>query len=403
MALTRRSFIYVAGAGALAAPFSQKVRAAVTLKIGILLPRSGKQADLGIDCQRGADVALEVLSKRGYPNFEFLPADTETKEAIARAQAEKLIDQGAHVLVGCFDSGQTIAAGQVCEQKGIPLVVNIAAVPSLTERGWKTIFRLFPTAIQTTKDSFEQQKMLFQMTGVVPKTATLLYIHDSLGGPRRDALVKLAPEFQMPYSVVDTVGYHPGAFDLSAEVRKVKSIGADLLFVVTRLNDGILVCQEMVKQRFSPMGIISLGPGWYEVPFMRALGKYSDDAISTIAWHDPRKPLAQELDRAFKAKYPKLELNTNHTYTFEAILVAVDAFRRAGSTEAGKLIEALRTTDIAENVVTGPGVKFDQKGQREGGGASTIQNLGGKNTVVLPESVAVRKPTWPMRPWSDRI
>ena len=47
-------------------------------------------------------------------------ADTESNVDAAREHAEKLIGDGAHLLVGAFDSGQTTAIAQVAEQKGIP-------------------------------------------------------------------------------------------------------------------------------------------------------------------------------------------------------------------------------------------------------------------------------------------
>ena len=402
IAFARRRFLITAGAAAAAVPLRLSHAQGQTLKIGVLLQRSGVQAQIGIDCQRGADIAPEVLKARGLPPFEFLLGDTESKPEVARAQAEKLVDQGIHMLVGCFDSGQTMAAAQVCEQKGIPFVVNIAAVPALTEQGYKTVFRNFPTAGMVATDSFNLQKELFSTSGKSPQTMVMLHINDTFGVSQRDATLALAPKFAMPYRIVDTISYDPAARDLSAEVRKAKSTNAELLFAVSRLNDAILLCQEMVKQRWEPMGIISPGPGWYEVPFMKALGKYSDDVVSTVPWHDPNKPLSKALEAAFKQKFPDRELNTNHTYTFEAILVAVDAFKRAGSTEPGKLIEALRATDIKDNVVTGPGVRFNEKGQNIGIKDSAIQNRDGKNLVVLPANAANAKVNWPMRPWGER-
>ena len=400
--LRRRTVLAGAAAVAVAAPLRLAHAQGQKLKIGVLLQRSGAQAQIGVDCQRGVDVAPEVLKAKGYPDFELILGDTESKPEVSRSQAEKLVDQGIHVLVGCFDSGQTMAAAQVCEQKGIPLVVNIAAVPALTEQGYKTVFRNFPTGPMIATDSFNLQKELFRTTGKAPKTMVMLYTNDTFGVSQRDATLALAPKFAMPYTIADTISYDATARDLSAEVRKAKSTNAELLFVASRLNDAILICQEMVKQRWEPMGIVSPGPGWYEVPFMKALGKFSDDVVSTVPWHDPNKPLSKALEAAFKQKFLDRELNTNHTYSFEAILIAVDAFKRAGSTEPGKLIEALRQTDIKDNVVTGPGVRFNEKGQNPGIKDSAIQNRAGKNLVVLPADAANAKVNWPMRGWNNR-
>lgn len=400
----RRKFLAGAAAGAVAAavPLRLARGQGQKLKIGVLLQRSGIQAQIGIDCQRGVDCAPEILKAKGFADFEFVLGDTESKPETSRAQAEKMIDQGIHILVGCFDSGQTMAAAQVCEQKGIPLVVNIAAVPALTEQGYKTVFRNFPTGPMVASDSFNLQKTLFQETGKTPQTCVMLHVNDTFGVSQRDAQVNLAPKFQMPYKFVETISYDPAARDLSAEVRKAKATNAELVWAVSRLNDAILLCQEMVKQRWEPMGILTTGPGWYEVPFMKALGKFSDDVVSTVPWYDPNKPLSKALNDVFKKKFPDRELNTNHTYSFEAVLVAADAHKRAGSTEPGKLIEALRRTDIKENVVTGPGVSFNEKGQNTGVKLSAVQNRGGKNLVILPKESANAKANWPMRGWNQR-
>jgi hypothetical protein len=64
-----------------------------------------------------ADVKLPV-------KLEIVNYDTESKPDVARTQAEKAIDAGCQMLVGAFDSGQTIAIAQVAEQRGVPLVVE---------------------------------------------------------------------------------------------------------------------------------------------------------------------------------------------------------------------------------------------------------------------------------------
>ena len=76
-------------------------------------------------------------------------------------RAEKLIADGAQLLVGAFDSGQSTAIAQVAEQKGIPFVINIAAAPPITEQGYKFVFRNFPTAPMILGDAFANQKEVF--------------------------------------------------------------------------------------------------------------------------------------------------------------------------------------------------------------------------------------------------
>ena len=145
--LRRRTLLKTAGAAAVSAalPLRFAHGQGQRLKIGVLLPRSGIQANFGQDSIRGIEVALDVLPGRGYAVPDLVHADFETKVDLARANAEKLIDQGCHMIIGCYDSGATVAAAQVCEQKGIPLVVNVAAAPAITDGRFKTVFRNFPT------------------------------------------------------------------------------------------------------------------------------------------------------------------------------------------------------------------------------------------------------------------
>ena len=401
--ITRRQFAAGAAVTTIAAATPLKYGlSASKLKVGILMPRSGPQGQIGIDCQRGADIALPLLKAKGYPEIEFMLADTETKVDVARTRAEKLINDGAQMLIGCFDSGQTMAAAQVTEQKNIPFVVNIAAVPKLTEQGYKWVFRNFPTGPMIVKDAFFNQKALFGSTGATPKTVVLMHVNDTFGVSLAGALFKLAPRFKMPYKIVEKIAYDPYGRDFSAEIRKGKASKADAVWMVSRLNDAIALTKEMVKQRWEHMGVMSTGPGWYEDAYMKATGKYGDDVISFVPWWDAKKPLSKELEAAFLKAHPKRNLNTNHSHTFEAVLVAADAFKRAGSTNPQALQKALRETKITDNVTTGPGIYYNEKGQNPDTKNSAIQNRGGRSLVVLPASAAVTKPIWPMRGWRKR-
>jgi branched-chain amino acid transport system substrate-binding protein len=372
------------------------------LKVGVLLPRSGAQASIGQDCQRGVDIANAILKDLGLPDLQIMNADTETNVEVARARAEKLISDGAQLLVGAFDSGQTTAIAQVAEQKGIPLVINIAAAPPITEQGYKFVFRNFPTAPMILADAFANQKEVFEGAGRAPASVVYMHVNDTFGTAMQKGIGAVFPKFNMPYKIVDTISYDPTARDLSVEVAKAKASGAEALMVTSRLNDAILMTRELVKQRWSPMGILSMGPGWYEDQYIKTLGKLSDGPMSFVPWYDPNKKVSKLLETAFAKAYPGLNVNTNQIYTFEALMVAADAYRRAKSTDPKALADAIRTTNITDNVSTGPGIQFNAKGQNDKLKNSGIQNRGGKLVAVAPKAAANAKAEWPMAPYDKR-
>jgi branched-chain amino acid transport system substrate-binding protein len=403
---TRRGFAAGAGAAGLLAatgtPFNSARAQGGPLKVGVLLPRSGAQAGIGQDCQRGVELAPAILKELGFPELAIMNADTETNVEVARARAEKLINEGAQLLVGAFDSGQSTAIAQVAEQKGIPFVINIAAAPQITEQGYKFVFRNFPTAGMILSDAFANQKELFEATGAAPKSVVFMHVNDTFGTSMQQGINAVLPRFNMPYQIVEQIAYDPTARDLSVEVAKAKATGAQALLTVSRLNDAILITRELVKQRWSPMAVLSMGPGWYEDQYLKTLGKLSDGPMSFVPWYDPHKRLSKQLDAALAKAYPGINMNTNHVFTFEALLVAADAYKRARSTDPKALADAIRTTNITDNVSIGHGIQFNDKGQNDKLKNAAIQNRGGKLLTIAPKEASNAKPELPMSAYDRR-
>ena len=391
-----------AAASAFAAPAIVRAQGKGPLKVGMLLPRSGFEAAIGQDCQRGVDIAPPILKSLGLPDLTVMNGDTESNVDVARERAEKLISEGAQLLVGAFDSGQTTAIAQVAEQKGIPLVINIAGAPAITEQGYKFVFRNFPTAVTITADAFANQKEVFALASVSPKTAVFMRVNDTYGTAMSKGVAALMPKFNMPYKIADEISYDPAARDLSVEVSKAKATNAEVLLIVGRLNDAMLITKELIKQRWTPQAILSMGPGWYEDQYLKTLKKMADGPISFVPWYDPNKKLAKTLEAAFIKKYPGNNLNTNQVFTFEALLVAADAYKRAGSTDPKALADALRLTNITDNVSVGPGIAFDAKGQNAKVKDSAIQNRGGKLVTIAPKEAANAKLEWPLKSYQSR-
>jgi len=401
----RRSIVAGIGAAGIVAgvaPFNILRAQGRALKVGVLLPRSGVQAGIGQDCQRGVDLASGILKDLGLPNIEIMNGDTESNVDMARSRAERLISEGAQLLVGAFDSGQTTAIAQVAEQKGIPLVINIAAAPPITEQGYKFVFRNFPTAAMILGDAFANQKEVFKISGAAPKSVVFMHVNDTFGTAMQKGISVVMPKFDMPYKILAEIPYDPAARDLSVEVAKAKAANADGLLLVSRLNDAILLTRELIKQRWSPMAIMSMGPGWYEDQYLKTFGKMADGPMSFVPWYDPNKKLSKQLEGALAKAHPDINLNTNHIFTFEALLVAADAYKRAGSTDPKALADAIRATNITDNVSIGPGIRFNEKGQNATVKNAAIQNRGGKLVTIAPGVAANAKPENPMVAYNKR-
>ncbi|HEX2654245.1 MAG TPA: ABC transporter substrate-binding protein [Xanthobacteraceae bacterium] len=402
--ISRRSVLAGALASTLASPSIVRAQASA-LKIAVLLPRSGYLASAGQACHRGSLIAPKVLADYGH-KVELISVDIESNADIARTAAERVINDGAHCIVGAFDSASTLAIAQVCEQRQVPLVVNLGAAPQLTEQGYKFLVRNFPTGGMLVGNGLPLIKELLQATKATPKTAVFLHANDTFGTAQRQAMDRLFPAAQMPFQLLDSIAYDPKAQDLSVEVTKIRAAKPDLLLVITRSADAIKLVRDMVRQRFEPMGIISPGsPGLYDEEFYQALGPLADFHITNIPWANPKSQMTQALEAAFKPAHPNYRFAVecfNVGFTFEAMLVAADAFKRAGTTVGPELMKALRATNIVDHVMIGGPIKFDEKGQNATIPSACVQNRGRTPTVVFPQTAAIAQPVLPMPAWQGR-
>jgi branched-chain amino acid transport system substrate-binding protein len=410
VSLTRRKFTLsaVAGAALVGAGVSlwpktqQSSLAAKHLKIGVILPLTGHEAQFGVACKRGVELAQQLLNDQGT-RVELVIGDSESSVDRGRTQAEKLISGGASLIVGAYDSGVTMAVAQVCEQRKVPLIINIAAAPQITEQGYRYIFRNFPTGEMLVKGSLSLMKDLFRQVGDAPKRAVFLHVNDTYGEAMRKAMDKWFPQMDMPFELVDRISYDPKTADLSTEIATVKEKGADLLLPVTRMNDVIAMIQQCIKQRFEPKAIIGPGtPGMYEKQFFDALGKYANGCMTNTAWYNPKSALSQQVLPIFRKLFPKEFFDTNVAYTFEAIYIAADAFRRAESVQAEGLRDAISQTRIEDHVVFGGAIQFDETGQNAHIGCVSLQNIDNRPQIVFPETIREVDPVYPLPSWQSR-
>jgi branched-chain amino acid transport system substrate-binding protein len=393
-----------ATAAALAAPAVVRAQSA-TLKIAVVLPRSGYLAQAGQSCYRGALIAPKVLSDYGY-KVDLVHIDCESNADVARTQTERAIDDGVQAVVGAFDSASTLAMAQICEQRQVPLIVNISAAPQLTEQGYKFLVRNFPTGGMLVTNGLALIKNLLDATKLEAKSAVFLHANDTFGTAQRAAMDRLFPTAGLPFTLLDSIAYDPKAQDLSVEVTKVRALNPDLLLVVTRAADAIKLVRDMVRQRFEPKGIISPGsPGLYDEEFYQALGPLSDYPIYNIPWANPKSQMTHALEAAYAPANPTFRFPVecfNVGFTFEALLVAAAAFKTAGTANGPELMKAVHATNIADHVMIGPAIQFNEKGQNAGIPSAAVQNRNKTPTVTLPADVATAAPVLPMPGWQGR-
>ena len=236
-----------------------------------------------------------------------------------------------------------------------------------------------------------------------------MHVNDTFGQSMGNGIKAILPRLDyLPFKVVETIAYDPAARDLSVEVAKAKATNADFIMLVSRLNDAILLVRELVKQRWSPQAHHQ--PGIARHVRGAVLQGARQQVLRLL--HLPTSPgttrrrrSRSASRRSFKKQFPKESLmfhSLNVGFTFEAMMVAADAFKRAGSADGTVLADAIRKTDIAERMMVGGPIRFDAKGQNTQIASACIQNRDGRPMVVLPSTAAQMAPVFPVPDWQAR-
>src|SRR5258706_734213 len=188
---SRRTFLRatVAGAGILGFPCLSRAQAK-SFKIGVIHPITGPLAEPGQACRLGAQMAADAINAAGGikslggTKLELLLGDTQTKPDVGRSEAERVVNQGAQLLMGSFDSGSTAAMVPVAQQRRVPFLVDIAAADPITANVAKAVkegqqkvqyvYRNFPTGASFGIKPGKTSPKVSKGGGVRPKRGGLM-------------------------------------------------------------------------------------------------------------------------------------------------------------------------------------------------------------------------------------
>ncbi|HZJ72566.1 MAG TPA: ABC transporter substrate-binding protein, partial [Planctomycetota bacterium] len=98
--------------------------------IGVALPLAGPLSEWGREARAGLELAF---ARGSQPAPRVVWEDTGGTPDGAMAALERLVDQGATLVVGPFTTDEAIAAGTLARSLGVPLVVPAATGAGVAE------------------------------------------------------------------------------------------------------------------------------------------------------------------------------------------------------------------------------------------------------------------------------
>src|SRR5215510_8143451 len=308
--LNRRTFLKTTAGGAAVLGFPLPLRAQPKFfRIGAIHPVTGPLAEPGQACRLGAQLAVEAVNAgggvkgKGGLHLELILGDTQSKPENGRVEAERVVNQGAQMLLGSFDSGSTAAMVSVAQQKRVPFLIDIAAADPITANVAKAVkegqqkvqyvYRNFPTGSSFGRKAVQYFTEIFAEAKVTPKRVALMHCNDLFGVNQSRGFLAAYKAAKPAWTLLedDVIPWPEPPSDLSTEVTRLESLRPDVIAPITRPASALLLLPEIRKQRVDSLGIVGPGgPGLYEAGQIAALKDDLEYVMASNPWPNFRNP-----------------------------------------------------------------------------------------------------------------
>ena len=303
--------------------------AVAEIKIGVLLPTSGKASQYGITQEVGmrmAEAELEKLKIKGEA-VKLVVYDTRGDNAEAINLTRKLIHTDKVLaILGPFFSAECEVAFPIAVQGKTTIVTASAAKLGIAAKSRPWAFRMALTSDKLNGPLVDKWQAANK--GLIKKVVVLTDTKDAFtkadGTQVFPAVLK-----EKGIEVVDNISFQTGDIDFSAQVTKVKGLNPDGIVIAGLYNEGGNVVREIRKQGLAQPIIGALGMS--EAKFIEIAGPAGEGVmVVNPFWADnPEAKVA-----AWVAEYKKSGKTPNNAATliYDSLHITKQCIEKTGVT-----------------------------------------------------------------------
>jgi len=374
---------------------------AQTIKVGAVVPLTGRYAALGSQVKTGYEVAVQHINAVGGVTvggkklqIEMTLLDDESDPTKTVARLETLATQGVVAYLGGAGSDLHAAAASIGDKNKIPYLGVAFAFHGIHKQGLRYLFSPFPKSPDLTNETFVFLDAMIPAAQRPRKVA--LFLERTDWGKEMGSLWETTAK-KHGYQIVNSGEYAPGSKDFSNLILQAKSAGAETVLALPSPPDGMTLVKQMKELDLNTKVNVFIRaadpPVWSQ-----NLGKDGDYVLLSPGWHfAARYPKVNELNEAHK-KLLKRPADPLVGPAYACVQILADALTRAKSLDRDKLRDAVAATKMT--TVVGP-VRF----RPDGTGEVKVffqQWLKGKQELVWPKEFATAQFGYPAPPFSQR-
>lgn len=354
--ISRRLFGACAAAALLAAG---PAAAQDTIKFGLITDKTGSAKFYAEPVAEGVILGAKVINSKGGilgKKIEILVEDDQNIPDVSASKARKLADAGVLFIFTNTASPATLAQQTVTKETKTPHITPANSADFLTQRldnPW--FWQMGPLASQqaATLLAFTKTRN-YKRVALMSDNSELAQAN---GKSFRDTMKAAGLEI-----VADEV-VQRGATTAVPQMQKVRAGKPDAIF-----QAGILG-PEMVLffKAYHELGMKMPIHGSYNlsIPGYLAIAKDLMEGVTFIDAYDPDKPQVKEFIAVYKKEFGKAPFSLP-AYGYDAIHLAADAIKRAGSLDREKIRAAMQATKGWVGVIGAKGASIGFGDKRAG-------------------------------------
>ena len=316
------------------------------IKIGSVLSVTGPAAFLGDPELKTLQLYVERINAAGGVlgrKLALVHYDDGSDANKANGFAKRLIESdNVDLFIGGTTTGSTMAMVPLVEKAGVPFI-SLAGGVIVVEPVKKWVFKTPHT------DRMAAEKVFTDMNKRGLKKVALLSETSGFGQSGRKETLAVAAKHGIDIVADETYG--PKDADMTAQLTKIKGVSDVQAVLVFGLGQGPAV----VTKNYAQLGI--------KLPLYQSHGVASDEYIKlagkaaegvrlpapsllvadSLPANDPQKPVVTSYRKVYTDKY-KEDVSLFGGAALDALMISVEAIKKAGSTDKAKVRDAIEAT-----------------------------------------------------------
>jgi len=316
-----------------------------SVKIGVAMPLTGPLASPGSEVKEGADLAAEVINKKGgikgKAKIELIYGDDRCIPTDGVNATQRLISQGIDLYVGNYCSSVALATMPILEPLGIPQIVLAYAASITAEARTPNSVRIGPSA---PLEMAPLAKYAIKEKG--DRTFAVLGMNSDYGRSDAEAFAKAAEK--LGGKVLDAQFYPYGA-DFSTYLTKVKNMNVDGVVIIAMGNDTISFTKsyQELGMKMNIYGNCNFVDNQYldkQKPKPQNLyySEMFDDMSARTKEVPPPEPWIKDFINEFRSKYGRLPTR-NNVWGYACVRIFEEAVGAVGSLDKKRIAEYLHS------------------------------------------------------------